>query len=134
LNKTNDLVDLSNNVINKKSDLYHFAWKSKYNDPDKFLSPLFYSKKEIGTINLSSFDDKKIDTMLDRASKIPADEFRKNIYIDIDKYLVEKAPWIFLYQPVNYVLFKPNVYNYRFHPVLGQDLKNLYISDNLASK
>lgn len=134
LNKVNDLITLSNSIINNKSDLYHFNWKAKYSDLDKFLSPLFHSDKNTGTINLSRFNDIKLDNMLDRASKIPADEFRKKIYIDMDKYLVEKAPWIFLYQPVNYVLFKPNVYNYRFHPILGQDLKNIYTTENIALK
>jgi len=134
LNKFNDIVSLSSSVANNKSDLYHFTWKARYYDPEKFFGPLFHSKKEIGTVNLSSIIDKKIDSMLNKSLRIPADEFRKNIYNELEKYLIEKAPWIFLYQPVKYILFKPNVYNYKFHPILGQDLKNLYISDNLASK
>ena len=78
LRKTQKWKDFLSKIISGQADLYHFSWKAKYDDPDKFLTPLFDSKY-IGSTNLSSFSDKEVDTLLAKARKIPEDEYRNKI-------------------------------------------------------
>lgn len=125
LNKSKKWKTFLQKVISGQADLYHFSWKAKYDDPDKFLTPLFDSKY-IGSSNISGFKDKNIDNMLSKARKIPEDEFRNRIYKNIENTIVEKAPWVFLYQPVKYVRVRPYVYGMQLHPVMEDIIKYTY--------
>jgi ABC-type transport system substrate-binding protein len=134
LKKTSDWNEFLRKIISGEADLYHFSWKARYADPDKFLTPLFDSKY-IGSTNLSNFANSEVDALLAKARKIPDDEFRNMVYHDVEKIVVEKAPWVFLYQPVKYVMVKPYVYGLQIHPVLDDIIKYGFFSsvDNKLS-
>lgn len=125
MQKTANWRDFMSKIVSGRADIYHFSWKAKYEDLDKYLTPMFDSNY-IGSSNIVSFSDKEIDSMLSRARKIPEDEFRNKIYNEIDQKIVEKAPWVFLYQPVRYVRVMPYVYGVQLHPVMQDVLKYTY--------
>jgi ABC-type transport system substrate-binding protein len=128
LKKSTTWSDFVEKVASGEADLYHFSWKAHYADPDKFLSPLFDSKY-IGSTNLAGFSNPGVDSLLSKARKIPDDEFRNKVYQDVEKMIVETAPWVFLYQPVKYVMVKPYVYGVQVHPVLDEVIKYSYFSN-----
>lgn len=129
LQKTTNWRDFLAKIVSGRADIYHFSWKAKYDDLDKYLTPMFDSNF-IGSSNISSFSDKEIDSMLSKARKIPEEEYRNRIYNEADKKIVEKAPWVFLYQPVKYVRVKPYVYGMQIHPVMQDVLKYTYFKKN----
>lgn len=129
LQKTTNWRDFLAKIVSGRADIYHFSWKAKYDDLDKYLTPMFDSNF-IGSSNISSFSDKEIDSMLSKARKIPEEEFRNKIYNEVDKKIVEKAPWVFLYQPVKYIRVKPYVYGMQIHPVMQDVLKYTYFKKN----
>lgn len=133
LMKSTDWNSFIRTVVSGKADLYHFKAGAKYADPEKFFSPLFDSSN-IGKTNLSHFSDKSVDRMLSKARTIPEDEFRYRIYKDVDKNIVEFAPWVFLYQPVKYVKVKPYVQGFKIHPILQDITWNTYFKnpDNVS--
>ncbi|RYX98720.1 hypothetical protein EON78_04885, partial [bacterium] len=129
MQKTSNWRDFLGKIVSGRADLYHFSWKGKYEDLDKYLTPMFDSGY-IGSTNISSFNDKEIDSMLSRARHIPEDEYRNKIYNEVDQKIVEKAPWVFLYQPVRYVRVMPYVYGVKIHPVMQDVLKYTYFKNN----
>lgn len=129
MQKTANWRDFLGKIVSGRADLYHFSWKGKYEDLDKYLTPMFDSGY-IGSTNVSSFNDKEIDSMLSRARHIPEDEYRNKIYNEVDQKIVEKAPWVFLYQPVRYVRVMPYVYGVKIHPVMQDVLKYTYFKND----
>ncbi|MFN8577162.1 MAG: ABC transporter substrate-binding protein [Candidatus Sericytochromatia bacterium] len=125
LQKTTNWKDFLSKIVSGRADLYHFSWKAKYEDMDKYLSPMFNSAY-IGSSNIASFSDTYIDSMLTKARKIPEEEYRNRIYNELDSKIVEKAPWVFLYQPASYIKVKPYVYSLQVHPVMREVLKYTY--------
>lgn len=133
--KMDDFNKFIKAIMSGKADLYHFKANSKYADPDKFLTPLFDSKN-IGTTNLSHFSNANVDKMLVKARNIVEDEFRYKFYGEIEKTIIDEAPWIFLYQPVKYVKVKPYVYGFQIHPVMQDITKYTFYGkeENLIPK
>lgn len=129
LQKTTNWRDFLSKVVSGRADLYHFSWKAKYEDLDKYFTPMFDSTY-IGSSNIASFSDSEVDSLLAKARKIPEEEYRNKIYNDLDKKIVEKAPWIFLYQPVRYIRVMPYVYGVQLHPVMQDVLKYTYFRKN----
>ncbi len=129
LQKTSNWREFLGKIVSGRADLYHFSWKAKYEDLDKYLTPMFDSAY-IGSSNITAFNDKEIDSMLSRARHIPEDEFRNKIYNQVDQKIIEKAPWVFLYQPVRYIRVMPYVYGVKLHPVMQEVLKYTYFKDN----
>lgn len=66
-------------------------------DPDQYL--LWHSNQ---STNISSYDDKRIDKLLEDGRKTVDFETRKKIYSDFQKYLLDGSPASFLYFPYEY--------------------------------
>ena len=131
LKKATDWKDFLKKIISGQAELYHYSWKANYADPDKFLTPLFDSRY-IGSTNLTGFSNSEVDRLLARGRVVPEDEFRYRFYKNVEKIIIEQAPWVFLYQPAKYVMIKPYVFGMQVHPILQNVFKYTYIdkSDN----
>jgi peptide/nickel transport system substrate-binding protein len=66
-------------------------------DPDRFLYRTFHST---GAVNNFLFKDAPIDRLLERGRVNVEPDARKAIYADLEKALIEAAPAIFLYTPM----------------------------------
>ncbi|MFN8673280.1 MAG: ABC transporter substrate-binding protein [Candidatus Sericytochromatia bacterium] len=125
LTRMTDFNKFLTTIVSGEADFYHFKANSKYADPDKFLTPLFDSKY-IGTTNLSAFNNPKVDNMLAKARNIYEDEFRYKFYSEIERNIVDEAPWLFLYQPVKYLKVSPNVMGVQIHPIMQNTTKHAF--------
>lgn len=68
-------------------------------DPDQYT---LWHSRQIGSRNITKFDNKRIDKLLeDGRTQINADE-RLRIYLDFQKYLIDETPASFLYFPYEY--------------------------------
>lgn len=70
-------------------------------DPDQYL--LWHSNLNT---NISHYDDKRIDKLLEDGRKSVDFEARKKIYTDFQKYLLDDAPASFLYFPYEYEVIR----------------------------
>jgi peptide/nickel transport system substrate-binding protein len=66
-------------------------------DPDRFLYRTFHST---GAVNNFLFANKDIDRLLERGRVNVDIDRRKTIYNELEKALIEAAPAIFLYTPM----------------------------------
>lgn len=66
-------------------------------DPDQYL--LWHSNQNT---NISKYDDKRIDKLLEDGRKSVDFETRKKLYTDFQKYLFDDSPASFLYFPYEY--------------------------------
>jgi peptide/nickel transport system substrate-binding protein len=66
-------------------------------DPDRFLYRTFHST---GAVNNFLFKDAPIDRLLERGRVNVDPDARKVIYADLEKALIEAAPAVFLYTPM----------------------------------
>lgn len=79
-----------------KCDLYVSRWIADTGDPDNFLQPMFAPGLET---NRSSYFNEIVNNKMSQAKKIVNPNKRISLYKDIQKTIVEDAPWIFLYHP-----------------------------------
>lgn len=71
-------------------------------DPDQYS--LWHSTQE-GT-NITKYKDPRIDKLLEDGRRILAQEERKKVYIDYQRFLVEDSPAIFLYHPETFTVIR----------------------------
>lgn len=82
-------------------------------DPDRFLYRTFYST---GAVNNFLFKDAAVDRLLERGRVILDPSARRPIYRDLQKALVQKAPAVFLYTPLQTQVLQPYVKGFRLVP------------------
>ena len=71
-------------------------------DPDQYA--MWHSTQT--ETNISHYDNKKIDKLLEDGRKEVDKETRKKIYQDFQRYLVDDAPVAFLYHPTTYTIYR----------------------------
>ena len=82
-------------------------------DPDRFLYRTFYST---GAVNNFLFKDAAVDRLLERGRVHLAPAERLPIYRELQKALVQKAPAVFLYTPLQTQVLQPYVKGFRLIP------------------
>ncbi len=84
-------------TINGKYDMAYFTWHADYPEAENFLFPLFYSKNSGTGGNRSFFKNREVDKLLIKAAKTIENNKRFSIYRDIERIIIDEAPWIFLW-------------------------------------
>lgn len=98
-----------------KFDLSMGVWSPDYADPFMFMNYWFDSKNAGLSGDRAFYVNKDVDVLLRKAASIGDKTERTKIYIDVQKTVIEDAPYIYLYQK-DFVLpisknVKGNVYN-----------------------
>ncbi len=75
----------------------------------------------------SSWEDPKIKTYLADIGSTVDDAKREQLYIDLQRYMVENPPFIYLYEPMAFEAINPNVKGYRPRPAEDYYLKTVSI-------
>lgn len=78
-----------------------------YPDPDVMLTPYWHSTGEINRI--ANYRDAELDKLLEQGRATLEPEKRKPIYDQIQKKLVEAAPWVWLFSGYDYRVLQPYV-------------------------
>lgn len=86
---------LNPEAINR-SDLFVSRWISDTGDMDNFLQPMF---NKANFTDFTGYDNENVIDMMDKAKGIINPQKRLQMYKDIQKIIIEDAPWIFLYHP-----------------------------------
>lgn len=84
-----------------KADLFVSRWISDTGDMDNFLQPLF---NPVNISDFTGYNNPEVINMMNKAKEIINPHKRVEIYKDLQKIIVNDAPWIFLHHPqIGYV-------------------------------
>jgi oligopeptide transport system substrate-binding protein len=85
------------------------AWIGDYPDAENFLFMLFHSKNRGQEGNNSRFVDPVNDRNLEEANAAIDPAERTRLWRKAEAYIVDRAPWVFLYHNATALLVKPYV-------------------------
>jgi peptide/nickel transport system substrate-binding protein len=92
------------------------SWVSDNGDPDNFLFPLFHSRSFGRAGNSSWYANPVVDDGIERARSERNSKKRCAIYRDVERVIVEDAPWIFISHGVDTYAVKSNIEGFKVDP------------------
>jgi peptide/nickel transport system substrate-binding protein len=110
-----------------------FTWFNDYPAPsntiDELLSCRSFSPRDPTQINFSEFCDPKIDAQIRHAEALqtPDPTAAGDAWARIDQELVDRAPWVPLYNPRALTALSARVGNYEYHPFWQVLLDQLWV-------
>lgn len=98
-------------------DTYVCSWNGG-TDPEDY----FYAQHKTGEVfNFTGYSNPKVDELLDEGRVTRDQTERKDIYAEVNKMIVDDAPYIYLYNPLEINVYKPYVEGYHARP--DQDIR-----------
>jgi peptide/nickel transport system substrate-binding protein len=92
-----------------------------FNDPDVLY--LFLHSSQTGGLNFSYIKDQKLDDLLVKGRTTSDSKARKQVYADIQKYVVEQAWWVPIYTEKQFSVVNKRVQGLIMHPLRGLGLQ-----------
>ncbi len=92
--------------------LFNLGWDIEYPDPDGFLYPAFHSKNHGLLGNIVRFSNDDVDRLLEEARVETDTGNRRKLYQEVEKLIVEEAPWVFIYHYIADQVMQPYVKGY----------------------
>jgi len=100
---------------------FYLSWFGDYPDGENFLFPLFHSKNWGSGGNRARYRNDSIDDMLNSALKIQDPQKRAEAYEQVNRLVVEDAPWLYLWHCSESYLVGPKVEKIEFSPLFSVD-------------
>ncbi len=91
------------------------GWTGDNGDPDNFAGALFASK-EIPIGNWAHYRSADVDRLLAEAARTVDHDKRVSLYSDIQKLIVEDAPWVFINSVLQVRAVRKEVQGYQLNP------------------
>ena len=93
-------------------DTYVCSWNGNV-DPDDY----FYAQHRTGEVfNFTGYSNPTVDELLAEGRSTADPEERLGIYEEINRIIVDEAPYIYLYNPLEINAYRPVVQNYHARP------------------
>lgn len=99
----------------EEGDAYFYGWIGDNGDPDNFLS-LLDSNQIDSSLNSSKYKNPKVDQLLKEGTTTLDPKKRVKIYQDMQKILIDEAPWVYISHASDLYAIRKNVKNFRPHP------------------
>jgi peptide/nickel transport system substrate-binding protein len=129
--RSSDLGDLADS--RKRPQIGWFAWYQDQPTPSNFIEPLLTCRSFVPgsrkNTNVAEFCDRAIDAQVARASALQARDpaAAGELWSRIDHELVDRAPWVPLYNRRTVTVLGPRVGNYKYHPFWNVLLDQLWV-------
>ena len=126
-----DLGDLADS--SKRPQIGWFTWFQDYPTPSNFIEPLLTCRSFVprskNNPNVAEFCDRRIDAQVAHASALQARDpaAAGELWSRIDHELVDRAPWVPLYNPRTVTVLGRRVGNYKYHPFWNLLLDQLWV-------
>ncbi len=104
-----------------------FGWEADFPDPSNFLDVLF-SRRQWGANNDTFYYNPRVDAILKQAAPVTDLKKRYALYQEAEKIIVADAPWVFLYNPVTYVIHQPWVHDLILNPMRPTRLEKVWVT------
>lgn len=125
------LRTFQNSHPGKLPDFFHTAWAPDILDPSEWFYPTFFGGSQY---NLSHYSQPDVARLITMAEDITYEPKRYALYQEAERLLIEDAPWLFLYHPVEYQLVHARVGQFAAHPQLPLAYEHMPISTQTARK
>jgi oligopeptide transport system substrate-binding protein len=89
-----------------KLPMFLLSWFADFPDPDHFFSPLLHSTSPT---NRTFYRNPAVDELLERAKRETDEARRIAMYREVERIVMDDAPWITHYYPVFEYLYQPYV-------------------------
>ncbi len=110
-----------------ETQMFRLAWIADYPDPDNFLYVLFHSDNAGPGGNGAFYNNPEVDRMLEKGRSMAPGAERVALYQELEKKIVEDAPWATIYYYSTPVLVKPFVHNYVMTGQAALPLTNIWL-------
>lgn len=97
---------IQKNVIRRDYDMILNWWRYPA-DPD--LLPYFHSSTAGTGYNIPGYRDSRLDELLEAGSTIADPEERRGIYLELQNYMAETLPYLFLWYPMETAVRRTNL-------------------------
>jgi peptide/nickel transport system substrate-binding protein len=91
------------------------GWTGDNGDPDNFLSEL-WGKANIPVVNWSRYDNPSVESLLSQALVVSDPAKRTALYNQVQKQILDDAPWIFVNSTLQIRAIRNNVEGYQLNP------------------
>jgi peptide/nickel transport system substrate-binding protein len=96
-----------------------FSWYTDYPAPSDMVDPLLSCRSFVpagpaANLNSAEFCDPHVDALVRQALHARAPSRSAGLWTQIDRILVDQAPWVPIYNPRVLVVVSPRVGNYQF--------------------
>ena len=124
-----------NTVDNSRNQIQvgEFRWSEDYPAPWDFFGPLFSCHSFIpgnpANLNDSQFCSPRVDAQFRQAlaTQAGSPDAARLLWADIDREIVNQAPWVPLYNPRALIVLSARVGNYQFHPLWKLLIDQLWV-------
>jgi peptide/nickel transport system substrate-binding protein len=101
------------------------SWSCREGEPLERLEGTLGGWKQ----SYSSWSDPKIDEILTAVAIMPDENERAKRYVELQKYMQENPPFIYLYQPMTFEAVRAKVKNYKPRAAEDYYLKNVSVDE-----
>ena len=108
-------------VASGEAPLFYLSWWADYPEAESFLFPTFHSSNWGAAGNRARFASKEVDLAIDEAHRIIDDRVRAQKYREIERMVVERAPWVFLWHRKEFYIRQPRVGGFKLFPIYSAD-------------
>lgn len=113
-------------VGESRYQMFAIGWSADYPDPQDFLDLLFYSRS---ATNHTNYSNPEVDQLLEEARVEQDHEKRMELYQEVERMILQDAPWIPLLHGAEYWLTKPYVHGMVYPPSIVPRLKYVWLSE-----
>ena len=110
----------------KTHDVFLLGWGLSVPDPDYAVAGLLESNA--GT-NYTTFNDEKLDAMLQKGRSLPDGDERAQVYKDMQLYINEQLPMIYLHNEVGTAGVRKIVKGFTVDPFEVHSFRNVYFEE-----
>jgi peptide/nickel transport system substrate-binding protein len=117
----------------KRPQIGWFTWFQDQPTPSNFIEPLLTCRAFVPgspeNLNVAEFCDRRIDAQVRRADALQLRDpaAAGELWSRIDHELVDRAPWVPLYNPRTVTALAARVDNYKYHPFWNVLLDQLWV-------
>lgn len=120
---------LKSEIVKGNLPAYYLNWSADFPDAHNFLVPLFHSKNKGAGGNRAFFSDASMDADMNKLEITSNPEEYKKLAQKIQRDVVEKAPWIFLWHEIEYAASQKYVTGYEVPKIYSmENFKNVKIA------
>ena len=116
-----------------QAQIGEFSWFQDFPAPSDFIVPLFtchsFAPHSPANLNVSEFCNRHIDAEVAQARQLGAKHPNAagTLWTQIDRDIVDQAPWVPLYNPNVLVLLSRRVGNFQLHPLWNLLLDQMWV-------
>jgi ABC-type transport system substrate-binding protein/DNA-binding SARP family transcriptional activator len=117
----------------KRPQIGWFTWFQDHPTPSNFIEPLLTCRSFVprsqDNLNVAEFCNRRIDAQIAHAAALQAHDpgAAGELWSRIDHQLVDRAPWVPLYNPRTVTVLGRRVGNYKYHPFWNVLLDQLWV-------